>query len=162
MAQVVFISTPHRGSKLAGGLLGSVGRLLVRVPLAVRMTIQDITASNRSALVPGAPLKPASSLTSLSPRDPIIAAFNDLPIRTRVSLHSTMGDLGRGGPPERASDGLVPYQSSHLPQAQSERLMPAGHTGTMHRPETAEEIMHILQPSGDARPQCSAPAETER
>ncbi len=148
VAQVVFIATPHRGSRLAGGLLGSLGRLLVRVPLAVRARIQGITASNRPAMVPGAPIKPDSSLTSLSPRDPVIAAINEMPMRPGVGLHSIMGDRGRDGPPERSSDGVVTYKSSHLSQARSERLVPAGHIGTLKRPETADEIIHILQSSG--------------
>ena len=142
--RVVFVATPHHGSRLAGGMLGSLGRLLVRVPLSVRTNIGRIITDNRHAVVEGTPLKPASSLDSLSPRDPLVAAINDLPIRPDVHLHSILGDRGRGGPPERTSDGVVPYASSHLPQAESERLVPAGHTGTLQRTETAAEIQRLL------------------
>ena len=144
VAQVVFVATPHRGNKLAGGLLGNLGRLMVRVPLAVRTRVNEIVFRNRTALAAGAPLKPGSSLDSLSPRDPLVAAVNDLPMRPGVRVHSILGDRGRGGPPERSSDGVVSYASSHLPQAESERLVPAGHVGTLKRPETAEEVLRIL------------------
>lgn len=144
VAQVVFIATPHRGSKLASGLLGTMGRLLVRVPLAVRTRIGQITASNRGALVTGAPLKPASSVNSLAPGDPVIAAINEMPMRKGVRLHSILGDRGRGGPPGKSSDGVVPYKSAHLPQAESELIVPAGHTGTLMRPETAAEVVRII------------------
>lgn len=145
VAQVVFVATPHRGSKLAGGPLGNLGRLLVRVPRTVRESIRDILSNNPTALATGAPLKPASSLDSLSPRDPLVAAVNDMPMCTGVGLHSVLGDRGRGGPPERSSDGVVPYASSHLPQAGSEIIVPAGHTGILRRPETAGEIIRVLQ-----------------
>ena len=144
VAQVVFIATPHRGSRLTGGVLGAFGRLLVRVPLTVRTEIERINTANRAALVPGAPLKPASSINSLSPRDPVILALQDLPIRPGVGLHTIQGNRGRDGPRDRSSDGVVPYASSHLPQARSEVQVPAGHTGTLQRPETAAEILRIV------------------
>ena len=148
VAQAVFIATPHRGSSLASGFPGNLARLLVRAPVAVAGRIRPIVANNRPALAPGAPLKPGTSLNSLSPRDPLIAAVNDIPIRPGVGLHSILGDRGRGGPPEKSSDGVVPYESSHLPQAESERIVPAGHTGTLHRPETVAELERILVPRG--------------
>ena len=148
VAQVVFIATPHRGSSLASGFPGNLARLLVRAPVAVLGRIRPIVANNRAALAPGAPLKPGTSLNSLSPDDPLIAAVNDIPIRPCVGLHSILGDRGRGGPPEKSSDGVVPYRSSHLPQAVSERIVPAGHTGTLHRPETVDELERILVPPG--------------
>lgn len=125
-------------------LLGNLGRLLVRVPSAVCTRIAKILSNNRAALAAGAPLKPGSSLDSLSPRDPLVAALNDIQIRYRVRLHSILSDRGRAGVTEQSSDGVVPYGSSHLTQATSERLVPVGHTGTLKRPETAGEIERIL------------------
>ncbi len=144
VAQVVFIATPHHGSKLANGVLGTIGRWLVRIPAAVRTRVQDIISRNRAVLVAPGTSKRASSLTSLSPRDPLIVAVNDARIRPGVRLHSILGDRGRGGPRERSSDGVVPYASAHLPQAASERIVPGGHVGTLKRPETADEIIRIL------------------
>jgi hypothetical protein len=62
-------------------------------------------------------------------------------MRPGVRLHSIVGDRGSGGPPELSSDGVVPYESSHLPQAESERVVPAGHTGTLKRPETSADFL---------------------
>ena len=144
VAQVVFIATPHRGSQLASNVLGRVARLLVRVPRAVRSRVYAIVSQNRRALVVGAPIRPTSSLDSLGPRDPLVTAINDVPMRPGVRLHSILGDRGRPGPVERSSDGVVAYQSAHLPQAESERVVPAGHTGTLQSPQTADELAHIL------------------
>ena len=147
VAQVVFIATPHRGATLAGGLLGKLGRLFVRVPVAVSGRIERIISPNRNAVAAGTLLKPGSSLDSLTPRDSLIAALRDLPIHAGVGTHSVVGNRGRPGPLERSSDGVVPYTSSHLAQAQSEVVVPAGHTGTLQRPETAAEIDRILHAS---------------
>lgn len=148
VAQVVFVATPHRGSRLTGGVIGLFGRLLVRVPVAVRTQVQRVTTSNRAALASNVPLRPASSIRSLAPDDPVISALNDMPIRSGVRLHSILGNRGRGGPREHSSDGVVPYSSSHLPQAESEIMVPAGHSGTLMRPETADEIRRILHDAG--------------
>ena len=144
VARVILIATPHGGSRLAGGLPGKLGRLLVRVPVAVKGRIQRIISTNRAAVTTGTPLKPGSSLDSLTPRDPVIIALRDLPTHAGVGIHSIIGDRGRPGPRERSSDGVVAYTSSHLTWAQSEVVVPAGHSGTLQRPETADEVDRIL------------------
>ncbi len=160
--RVIFVATPHQGSQLAGGFLGNLGRLLVRVPRVVRTRIGAIVSRNRAAMAAGAPLKPSSSLDSLSPHDPLIAAVADMPLRPGVGQHSILGDRGRGGPPERSSDGVVPYPSSHLPRAESEFIVPAGHTGTLKRPETAREIIRILTRTPSKPPQTYDQTRDER
>jgi hypothetical protein len=43
----------------------------------------------------------------------------------------------------RSSDGVVPYTSSHLDTALSERIVPADH-GAYRHPDAVEEIRRIL------------------
>ncbi len=150
VAKVVFIATPHHGSRLASGLLGNVGRLLLRMPSTVTSTVSGILTQNRAALAETNRLKVGSSLDSLTPRGKVIAAVNDMTMRPGVRLYSILGDQGHAGPRERSSDGVVPYASSHLPEAESEVMVPAGHTGTLSRPETAAEVIRILGPSSGA------------
>ena len=147
VAQVVFIATPHRGSRLAVGPLGSLGRLLLHMPAAVRLRLQYILARNPTTIASKGRLRPGSSLDSLTPRAPAIAAVNEMPLRPGVRLHSVLGDRGRGGPRELSGDGVVPYASGHLPQAESEIIVPASHTGILKRPETAGEVIRILRRS---------------
>ena len=132
------------GIELQPRVLGRVARLLVRVPQAVRARLYAIVSQNRRALAVGAPIRSTSSLDSLGPRDPLVAAINDVPLRSGVRLHSLLGNRGRRGPVERSSDGVVAYGSAHLPQAESERVVPAGHTGTLKSPQTADELARIL------------------
>ncbi len=151
VTKVVFIATPHRGSRLAGGLPGNVGRLLVRLPPAVLTPIRGILTRNRTVLANGLTLRPASSLDTLSPRDPAILSLNETRPRPGVRLFSVLGDRGRSGPLTGSSDGVVPYASSHLDGVESERAVPAGHVGTLQRPETADELRRILR-GGTAPP----------
>ena len=144
VAQAVFVATPHGGARLAAGLAGNLGRLFVRVPLAVKTQIARILTTNHAATTTGTPLKPGSSLDSLTPRDPLVGALRDLPVHPGVGVHSVVGNRGRAGPLERSSDGVVAYTSSHLPRAESEVVVPAGHSGTLQRPETAAEISRVL------------------
>ena len=57
-------------------------------------------------------------------------------------FHSIIGDRGRG-PGPTSSDGVVPYWSSHLEGAQSEKLVPHGHSCT-HSEAVTAEIARIL------------------
>ncbi len=117
---------------------GSITRL-------VRLRLRHILMDNRDALAIKNHLLPGSSLDSLTERSLATAALNDLLMRAVVRLHSILGDRGRGGSPEKSSDGVVPYASSHLPEAESEALVPAGHTGTLKQPETRVELSRILR-----------------
>jgi hypothetical protein len=60
---------------------------------------------------------------------------------TRRGL-SIMGDRGLGDGPE-SSDGVDPYSSSHLEGAESELIVPAGHT-VFSNDATVNEIKRIL------------------
>ena len=42
------------------------------------------------------------------------------------------------------SDGVVPYWSSHLPQARSEKIVSSNHT-VQQNPEAIDEVARILR-----------------
>ena len=61
----------------------------------------------------------------------------------RVRNHSIIDDRGRGDSPD-SSDGVVPYWSSHLDEAVSEKIVPSDH-GAPSNPEAIEDILRILR-----------------
>ena len=65
-----------------------------------------------------------------------------LPISRSVPYHSIIGDRGKGNSPN-STDGVVPYWSSHLDGAASEKIVPSGH-GANENPEGIAEIRRIL------------------
>jgi hypothetical protein len=84
-----------------------------------------------------------NSIASLSPRNPFVLAVNEIPISSRVPHHTIVGDRGKANTPH-SSDGVVPYWSSHLPTASSEKVVPSGHSSHIH-PAGVDEAMRILR-----------------
>ncbi len=142
--RVVFAASPHRGSEIADlGLIQLVVRL-IKLPFNIARATQQILALSPEILNPelrkfrGLGIR---SVETLSPRHPYFAALAARPIE--VPFHSIIGDRGRGDSPG-SSDGAVPYRSSHLDGAQSEKIIPGPHSLTA-RPDTVEEIVRILR-----------------
>jgi pimeloyl-ACP methyl ester carboxylesterase len=141
--RVIFISTPHRGSKIASGWIGRIGAALVRTP----RLFTSVYASTKPLLVsdPAARTlkRMPNSVDTLEPNDRFVRAVDKLPITRGIPYHSIMGDRGRGDTPN-SSDGVVPYWSSHLDGAQSELIVNSDH-GAQFNPEAIREVERILK-----------------
>jgi len=135
---------PHRGSLLASGIVGSIGNRLIGHSKATAQALKELSGKNPGVLnryfarvsARGGP----TSLYSLAP-NPLLNSLAALPIV--VPFHSIIGDRGLGGGP-RSSDGVVSYASSHLDGAESEKIVPAGHT-VFSNELTVLEIKRILE-----------------
>jgi hypothetical protein len=84
-----------------------------------------------------------SSIRGLSPKNPTLKGLSEIPVDSHVPFHSIIGDRGKGDSPN-SSDGVVPYSSSHLENAQSELIVPAEHSAHEH-PKALQEIRRILR-----------------
>lgn len=145
VARVVFVATPHRGSGLATGLIGAIGRRFTRLPRELEAVERELKEKNPEAVrieyrrsgetVP-------RSIYSLRPDSPILEVYERLGVG--VPHHSIIGDRGHGGDLGRSSDGVVEYASSHLETALSEVVVPAGHNAHAH-PLAIEELRRILR-----------------
>jgi pimeloyl-ACP methyl ester carboxylesterase len=141
--RVIFISTPHRGSKLASGWIGRIGASLVRTP----QLFTSVYTSAKPLLITDPAARPLSrmpnSVDTLEPNDRFVEAVNKLPITRGIPYDSIMGDRGRGNTPN-SSDGVVPYWSSHLDGAQSELIVDSGHDAQTN-PKAIHEVARILK-----------------
>jgi pimeloyl-ACP methyl ester carboxylesterase len=141
--RVIFISTPHRGSKLASGGIGRIGAALVRTP----RLFTSVYASTKPLLVADPAARPLkrmpNSVDTLEPSDRFVRAVDKLPIAAGIPYHSIMGDRGRGDTP-KSSDGIVPYWSSHLDGARSELIVNSAHNA-QYNPEAIREVERILK-----------------
>ena len=145
VARVIFISTPHRGSIIAQNSIGRIGSSLIRKSvqymnagreiLHASVVQEDPTVLKLSRL--------PNSIDTLAPNDPFVKEMNTLPIIKGVPYHSIIGDRGRGDTPN-SSDGVVPYWSSHLDGAESEKIVPSGH-GAEHSLQGIAEVIRILK-----------------
>jgi pimeloyl-ACP methyl ester carboxylesterase len=153
--RVIFISTPHRGSKLAAGWIGRIGAALVRTP----QRFISIYASTKPLLIADPAARPLNrmpnSVDTLEPNDRFVQAVNKLPMARHIPYHSIMGDRGRGDTPN-SSDGVVPYWSSHLQGAQSELIVNSDH-GAQYNPQAIREVERILKTYPDPRSQQKQP-----
>jgi hypothetical protein len=85
-----------------------------------------------------------NSINALEPTNPLLISMNEVPIRT--PFHSIIGVVGEPKAPlEKTSDTVVPYWSSHLDAALSEKIVPYPHTAMFVKPEATDEIKRILQ-----------------
>jgi hypothetical protein len=141
--RVIFIATPHRGSRLDRGALHALGTRLVRHADPLRRGYEALLESNgpdffRDTFREGLP----TSVDQLTWEHPRLLALYDLGIGPGVDYHSIIADR-RDPPREGGTDGVVPYASAHLDGAASELLIHGGHLCQAH-PLVVEECRRIL------------------
>ncbi len=139
VARVIFICTPHRGSKMALGTIATLGAKLISLPGNLSSEIGNSVGAGMSVITGDAKRMPTSA-TELTPGDPTLVALDHRPIQ--APHHSIIGDRGKGDNPN-GSDGVVEYWSSHLSTAKSEMIVPGPH-GSCELPETRDELWRIF------------------
>lgn len=145
--RIIYIAVPHRGSNYADNPLGRIGRWLVSPPSRFEKFYHRISSANPGAFTPEYARLGEGRLDSvhaLSPEQPTLRILAGLPNDHPVDEHSIIGNRGRKGPLEESSDGIVPYWSSHLDRARSEKIVASGH-GAVEHPDTLVEIKRILK-----------------
>jgi pimeloyl-ACP methyl ester carboxylesterase len=127
VSRVVFICTPHRGSRIATSTIAALGIWLIRLPGWIAEEMADLAGLDST----GRLIRLPTSIHGLSPRSKFLAALNRTP--PAAPSHSIIG----------SRDGVVPFSSAHLEGAVTEVLVPAGHGGFSH-PLAIQEIRRIL------------------
>jgi pimeloyl-ACP methyl ester carboxylesterase len=142
--RLVCIATPHRGSPLASGPFRRLGTRLCCWPSRFRQARETLLASNEPGLfAAGFRSELPTSVGELAPGHPLLMALCDLTIDPSVHSHSNIADL-RDPPGPGATDGIVPYSSSHLEGAASESRVP-GHHICLNHPAVIREVQRILR-----------------
>jgi pimeloyl-ACP methyl ester carboxylesterase len=145
--RIIFVAVPHRGSDFADNWVGRIGTWITAPPVGFQTFYERISKSNPGVFTEAYEQLGSGrldSVSSLSPRQPTLKILSDLPFGQPISAHSIIGDRGKSGPLELSSDGIVPYHSSHLKEAVSEVIVPAGHSAFRH-PAAMEEIRRVLR-----------------
>ncbi|MFM7179924.1 MAG: esterase/lipase family protein [Verrucomicrobiales bacterium] len=147
VGRVIFISAPLKGSMLATGWIGRIGTSLVKAPVnllkAGNEVMQTVTFQEGDLKLKRIP----DSIDTLAPNSRFVRVINTFPFED-VPHHVICGDRGKGGNKDKTkpvmSDGVVPYWSSHMPTAKSEKIVPSGHSAHQH-PESFAEVKRILK-----------------
>jgi pimeloyl-ACP methyl ester carboxylesterase len=144
--RIVFLGTPHRGSKLSlptafllDGFLKESDRLTEAGREVVRSNPQlwPTLAKNPSeARLP-------TSLDLLRPGAPALKMLAKRGPPPGVHYHSVVGVLYGEG--KTGNDGFVAYESAHIDGVESELVVPAGHRELHDHPQAVLEINRILR-----------------
>jgi pimeloyl-ACP methyl ester carboxylesterase len=138
--RVVFICTPHRGSKLAISPIAEFGMRFITLPSNLASAIKN-QVGPELAEVRGLQDRP-NVATGLSPDNPTLRTMDT--VQVQAPYHSIIGNRGVPGPLIDSSDGIVPYWSSHMNRALSECIVPGPH-GLVDYPQNIAEMKRILR-----------------
>ncbi len=144
VSRLIFITTPHRGSNLASKNIVRRLASLIRLPVDTLLMSEELLSGNTDALSPQIRdwgIYSFLSLGMLSEKHPYYQGLNSIPIP--VKHHSIIGDRGRKDS-FTGSDGVVPYWSSHLDTAKSEKIVPHGHR-CVQQNDVVKEVMRVLK-----------------
>jgi pimeloyl-ACP methyl ester carboxylesterase len=150
--RVIFLGTPHRGSKLSPSTVGRLAVRLVTLPRDLMATAKDVAAENPDlAKVFGSKPLP-TSVDLLAPGSPALELLASRPRPRDVHYHSIIGEVPLSRAPvetwlsgdSEVGDGVVPYRSAHLDGVDSELVVPADHFHVHHHPRSILEVRRIL------------------
>lgn len=148
IGRVVFVAAPLKGSNLASRWMGRLGSRLVRAPATL---LSAGTDALKIATFQGDDLRLKqipNSVDTLAPNNRFVKTIQTIPITPGIPYHVVSGDRGKGGNRDRTdpvmSDGVVPYWSSHLKGAESELVVPSGHSAHQD-PQAIAELKRILK-----------------
>lgn len=145
VSRAVFIAAPHRGTPFAENRFSRWAAGVIKLPVSVLSRVTEIaqllvdpSSANASPIT-----RPLNSISNLSNQDPFVRLAADLPIASQVPYHSIIGNNTPELSLNLSSDGVVPYNSSHLTGAQSEKVIPSWHS-VQETPEAIVEVRRIL------------------
>ncbi len=140
--RVVFISTPHHGSYLAGQWARRLARSIIMLPVDLVKTTSELFSTAEKIGMKGVADEFGTSLDSMSPKNPGLLALAAIPPAPGIQGHSIIAIDGDEVPPEGA-DGVVAYRSAHVDYVASEFIVRSGHSCQSH-PLVIEEVRRIL------------------
>ena len=142
IGRAVFIAAPHRGTPFADKSLARFIAGLVTLPVKVVSGIIEPAVQLLAPELKGKD-QPINGIANLSARDEFITSAATLPLAPGVPFHSIIGNDTPDLPLAESSDGIVPYSSSHLEGAASEKVIRSGHS-VQESPEAILEIRRIM------------------
>jgi hypothetical protein len=139
--RVVFIATPHRGSRLANGVVGRAFGGRIRSPADQVALLAEIEALNGPGVVRDDNFRGASinAIGNLRVDSPLLLAVSRLPVAPGVPYHTIAFRFAGYAP----NDLVVPLWSARLDGAASEAILPGTH-GSEQGPAALGEVRRIL------------------
>jgi pimeloyl-ACP methyl ester carboxylesterase len=146
--RVIFLGTPHRGSRLSPSLPARLAQRFIKAPKDMLAEASDLTALNPTLKYRQLP----TSVDLLAPNAPALEILADRPRPPEVHYHSVIGIAPKGSAvveqwlagDSEPGDGVVPVKSAQLPGVDSELVVPADHFHVHQHPLAVREVRRIL------------------
>jgi pimeloyl-ACP methyl ester carboxylesterase len=151
--RVIFLATPHHGSSLSPSWPARFVNRFIRLPNTAADMLRDVIQSDPAAWPTLAKGDLPTSIDFLAPGK-ALELLAAQPRPEGVHFHSVVGvlpnpgylveTLSPGGRSKEGTDGVVPYTSAHLPEAETELIVPADHFSVHHHPRAVLEVRRLL------------------
>ena len=145
-SRAIFVAAPHRGSDLTDRWYVDIAKKLVKLPTSFfdQVDVKLDEKNSTQGLIHSGP-------DDLSPSSRFMQLTHQVMPKPGVPYHSIIGNAKNSNDSAQMSDGIVPYASSHLDGAQSEKIFKGGHS--IHaKSETILELRRILHEHLDVKP----------
>lgn len=146
--RAIFMSAPHRGTDFADLWFTRAARKIIKLPGAFlgavtdTITQDDINTKDLLTRIDKGLIENGPS--DLSYKSKFIALTENVNPPQGFVFHSIIGNKTDSDNPEKMTDGIVPYESAHLNNAQSEKIIKGGHS-IQETPEAVLELRRILR-----------------
>ncbi len=153
LAQVdraVFVSAPFRGTDYADRWFTLALRKIIQLPASFLRSIEDALTREKideqlmQRISAAGLLDFQNGASELSQHSRFMRMTEQVKIKAGLPYHLIIGQLDPKTSITDSSDGIVPYYSSHLNGASSERLIQGGHS-IQSTPEAVLELRRILR-----------------
>lgn len=147
VSRAIFIATPHHGSEYADRWYTQLVRKAIGLPFNFSDAVNRKISGHKNStagLIFNAP-------SDLSNHSRFMQLTSQIMPSGNIPFHSIMGNQTHSTDPNKMSDGIVSYNSSHLAGAQSEKIIKGGHS--IHEsPEAVMALRRILREHLKQRP----------
>lgn len=144
--RVIYLAATMRGSRIADHVEArALSAVLPRRRLLEAFYNEIITNNGLDAFQPAYRQRMPSSIDNQSPESPMLSVTNQLRQEPDVRSHAIQANITPILPRQASTDGLVPYQSSYIEEAISQRHLPLQDHFCTHDPRTLDEIRRILR-----------------
>jgi len=146
VSRVVFISTPQRGSFIAGyRIIANLARRLTTLPFQLTSVSADLARNLdavRTAFVP-------TATDNMSPGHPFIQGLQEVSVAPSIRVHSIISVEAKywsdgSFNSAQGNDGVVAYSSAHIDGVESELVVRSPHS-CQSNPHTIEGVRRILR-----------------
>jgi pimeloyl-ACP methyl ester carboxylesterase len=146
--RVVFLGTPHHGSRLSPSLPARLALHFVRAPKLFLDAADELAKENPDLTLRQLP----TSVDLLAPHAPALEVLAARPLPRGVHYHSVIGVAPKASVrvetwlagDKEPGDGVVPVSSARLDGVESELVVPADHFHVHQHPLAVREVRRIL------------------